>query len=159
MGRGFSLTGANYIKIGNNFSAGKNLSLATYKYYNGKLTGKIPEIFIGDNVSLMDNCAISCMDKIIVGNGTLMGANVFITDNLHGRSVEDELPIRPNMRNLYSSGPVIIGKNVWLGRNVCIMPGVIIGDYSVVGANAVVTHDIPSRCVAGGIPAKVIRKI
>ena len=57
------------------------------------------------------------------------------------------------------NGPVIVGNNVWLGRNVAVLPGVEIGDGSVIGANSVVSRDIPPRCFAAGAPARVIRKL
>ncbi len=56
-------------------------------------------------------------------------------------------------------GPVIIGDNVWLGRNVAVMPGVNIGEGSVVAANSVVTKDIPPKSFAAGSPARVIRQL
>ncbi len=55
--------------------------------------------------------------------------------------------------------PITIGNDVWIGGNVTILPGVTIGDNVVVAAGAVVTKDLPSNCVVGGIPAKVIKDI
>lgn len=57
----------------------------------------------------------------------------------------------------YRRGDVIIGDNVWIASNVCINPGITIGDNSVVAANSVVTQDIPRNCIAGGVPARVIK--
>lgn len=159
VGSGFVITGGERIYVGDNFSAGKNLILATYEKYKGISTGIVPKLEIGNNVSFMDNCAISCAKSVAVGDGVLFGANVFVTDNFHGRSVADEMDIPPNLRALYVKGSVIIGNNVWVGRNVCIMPGVTIGDSAVIGANAVVTCNVPPRTIVGGVPARVIRKI
>ena len=64
---------------------------------------------------------------------------------------------RPGIIN--SKGPVNIGKNVWTGTNVCIMPGVSIGNGAIIGANSVVTHDIPEAAVAVGAPARVVKII
>jgi maltose O-acetyltransferase len=58
-----------------------------------------------------------------------------------------------------AKGPVIVGNNVWLGRNVAVLPGTTIGDGSVIGANSVVSRDIPPNCFAAGAPARVIRKL
>lgn len=55
--------------------------------------------------------------------------------------------------------PIIVGNNVWLGRNVAVLPGITIGDGSVIGANSVVSRDIPPNCFAAGAPARVIRKL
>ena len=157
-GRGLIIQGPQYISVGEYFSAGRNLSLATYRSYNGDDTGYIPSLIIGNNVSIMDNCAISCINKITIGDGTLLGANVFITDNFHGTGSKNELDSPPRSRKLYSKGPVNIGRNVWIGRNVCVMPGVTIGDGAVIGANAVVTKSVPSKCTVAGVPAAIIYK-
>ncbi len=60
---------------------------------------------------------------------------------------------------MQSKGSVTIGKNVWLGDKVAILPGVTIGDNVIVGANSVVTSNIPSDCIAAGIPATIKRKL
>ncbi|WP_443197883.1 DapH/DapD/GlmU-related protein [Pseudobutyrivibrio sp. OR37] len=65
----------------------------------------------------------------------------------------------PNKRKIRSKGPVIIEKNAWIGRNVCIMPNVVIGEGSIVGANSVVTHDVPPYSIVGGVPARIIKEI
>ncbi len=149
---------AKYIDLGNNFFAGKNVVIEAWDEYNGEPLNNMPSIHFGDNVALMDNCQVSCVDHVYIGSNVLCGSNVFITDNLHGKSTMEELAIAPLSRKLYSKGPVIIGNNVWLGRNVCVMPGVTIGEGSVVGANSVVTHDVPECSVVAGVPAKLIRK-
>jgi len=69
------------------------------------------------------------------------------------------LSIPPKNRTLYSSGPVIIEDCVWIGDKVTILPNVRIGKNTIIGANSVVVKDIPGNCVAGGIPAKVIKII
>lgn len=153
------IVGEKNISIGDNFSAGKNLKLQTWNQYNDQKLNNKPSIIIGNNVSLMSNCQISCANEIIVNDGVLMGDNVFITDNFHGSNSWEELDIPPIERPLEIGEGVYIGKNVWIGRNVSIMPGVKIGDGTVIGANSVVTHDIPEKCIAVGAPAKVIRKV
>lgn len=155
---GVALENPEYISIGSRFVGGRNLKLQTWPFFNGKSTNLQPQLLIGDNVSIMDNCQISCMDNVEIGDGCLLGENVFITDNYHGRSDEKDMLIPPTQRELISKeGGVQIGKNVWLGRNVCVMPGVRIGDGAVVGANSVVTKSIPAYSVAVGVPARVIR--
>lgn len=153
--RGYTFIGPEYMTIGDSFSAGRNLVLSVYNSYNGINTGFTPILEIGDAVSCQDNCAISCINRVSIGSGCLLGSNVFITDNFHGKSKND-LDIPPSKRELYSKGEVIIGNNVWIGRNVCIMPGVTIGDGAVIGANSVVTHDVVKKAVVAGAPAKSI---
>jgi len=153
--RGYTISGPEYMRIGKSFSAGRNLILSVYTSYNGVKTGFSPILEIGDEVACQDNCAISCINGVSIGNGCLLGSNVFITDNFHGNSKND-LDTPPSKRMLFSKGKVVIGNNVWIGRNVCIMPGVTIGDGAVIGANAVVTHDVQEKVVVAGAPAKAI---
>lgn len=147
-----------YISIGDSFHGGNPLKLETWPVYKRSSTGKKPQLIIGNNVSFMDNCQVSCLERVEIGNNVLFGDNVFVTDNLHGGSTRFELAIPPTERALVSKGPVIIGNNVWVGRNACIMPGVTIGEGTIIGANSVVTHDVQSYCVVGGAPAKVIKE-
>ena len=88
-----------------------------------------------------------------------MGKKVLITDNAHGTMTPNELETAPNLRNLYSKGPVIIEDNIWIGEKASIMPGVHVGKGSIIAANAVVTHDVPPYCIVGGVPAKIIKQI
>ena len=147
------------ITIGNNVTIGKNCNIECYEEYLGKSTGYEPKLIISDDVVINDNCYISCLNEVLIGNGCLFGQNVYVSDNMHGQLTFNETQIEPVKRDLFSKGPVHIGKNVWIGRNVCVMPNVKIGDYAIIGANAVVTHDIPAYAIAAGVPAKVIKMI
>lgn len=160
IGLNFSIVGPENITLGENFSGGDNISLWTWGIYNENARDQCPNLTIGDNVTITSNCVITCANKIVIGDGTLLGRGTFITDNSHGKNVDvAELKIAPGNRTLYSKGSVIIGKNVWTGTNVCIMPGVTIGDGAIIGANSVVTHDVPAACIAAGAPAKIVKKI
>lgn len=157
IGRNYSFVSPHCITIGDNFYAEFNLRLQAWEEYKGQSFS--PEIIIGNHVSMMENCQVSCCSKISIGDGVLFGANVFVTDNFHGDNSNDQMSIPPIDRPLDVKVEVIIGNNVWVGRNVCIMPGVHIGDGAVIGANSVVTHDVPAYCVAVGAPARVIKSI
>jgi len=92
--------------------------------------------------------------SIILHKNVLTADKVYISDNLHG--YEDiEIPVlrQPIVQN----GEVEIGEGSWIGENVCVL-GVKIGKHCVIGANSVVTHDIPDYCVAVGAPARVIKQ-
>lgn len=114
-------------------------------------------IYIGSNVEIGYNCHITCLGKITICDGCLMGANVLISDNSHGQLIEEQLSFPPSKRPLYSKGYIIIEDNVWVGENVSILGGVTIGKGSIIGANSVVTHDVPPFSLAAGAPARVIK--
>lgn len=159
VGYNLVLKNPQYIEIGDNFSAGKDLKIEVWDKYKSMQSYKMPLISIGKNVSVMDNCQFSCCSSIFIGDGCLCGDNVFITDNYHGNNSFEQLSIPPADRPLFVKGEVYIGNNVWIGRNVCVMPGVSIGDGAVIGANSVVTKDVPAFSIAVGAPAKTIKKI
>lgn len=101
---------------------------------------------------------ITATNKIEIGSGFLSGKWVTITDNSHGTSDMDDLKLPPSCRKVLSKGPVIIGKNVWVGDKATILPNVRIGDGAVIAANAVVTKDVPPYSIVAGNPAKVIKQ-
>ena len=156
VGLGVSVINPQHIHIDDGFYADRWTRMHTWPEYRGKQTGYMPDLHIGKNVSFMTNCYVSCMNKIYIGNGCLFGDNVYITDNFHGDGSEKQKSIPPIDRELFSKGSVTIGNNVWVGRNVCILPGVTVGDSAIIGANAVVTRDVESCAVVAGVPAKRI---
>jgi acetyltransferase-like isoleucine patch superfamily enzyme len=108
-------------------------------------------ITIGKNVFFNTGCSFQDRGGISIGDGTMLGMNVTIATLNHG------LPL--DTRNVTYPSPVIIGENVWIGSNVTILPGVTIGDNSVVAAGAVVPKDVPENTVVAGVPAKELKKI
>ncbi|MBP2283104.1 acetyltransferase-like isoleucine patch superfamily enzyme [Flavobacterium sp. CG_23.5] len=151
------LHGGKYITIGEGFSCQKRLHLHAFEEVLGdKFT---PEIKIGNHVSIQHDCHIGAINKIIIGNNVLLASKVYITDHFHGEITKEALLLPPSLRKLFSKGPVIIEDNVWLGEGVVVLPGVTIGENSIVGANAVVTRSIPRNCVAAGNPARVVREL
>ncbi len=108
-------------------------------------------ITIGKNVFFNTGCSFQDRGGITIGDGALIGMNVTIATLNHGFSLET--------RNTTHPSPVVIGKNVWIGSNATILPGVAIGDNSVIAAGAVVTKDVPENTVVAGVPAKVIKNI
>lgn len=158
IGQNFSIINPNGISIGDNFSGGCDIALWSWNAVNIK--GDDCKLIIKNNVSITDRCIISAANRIEIGNGCLLGRDTFITDNSHDENISiNELNISPHERNIFSKGTVIIGDNVWTGKNVCIMPNVKIGNGAIIGANSVVTHNIPPYSVAVGSPAKVIKTI
>lgn len=104
-------------------------------------------VFCNTNLTFIDDAGI------YIGDNCMIAPNVVITTAGH--------PILPILRehNYVYAVPVHIGKNVWIGSGVQILPGVTIGDNSVIGAGSVVTNDIPENVVAFGVPCRVVREI
>ena len=148
--------GGQKIIIGNSFYCYWGVRIETYSCHNGMKFN--PQIIIGNNVSINPDCHIGAINRIEIHDGVLMASRVFITDHFHGKINREELLVSPQKRILFAKGTVIIKKNAWLGEGVAVMPGVTIGENSVIGANAVVTKDIPDNSIAVGIPAMVIKQ-
>lgn len=156
-GRCLNVTGCRYIEIGENTNIKGNARIDAIDFY--EKTGQMftPTIKIGSDVGINTLCHIGCINRIEIGNYTTLGARTYITDHLHGEVTKENLYIPPRHRMLFSKGPVIIGSCVSIGEGCAIMPGVTIGDHVVIGANSVVTRDIPSYSVVAGNPAKVLK--
>ncbi len=113
----------------------------------------------GYNIEIGENffCNFGCV--ILDAGKVKFGDNVFLAPNVNIYTVEH--PIDPQERALYKefAKPITIGNNVWIGGNTTILPGVNIGDNTVIGAGSVVTKNIPQNVIAFGNPCKVFRKI
>ena len=110
-------------------------------------------VHFGKNVYANFNLTLVDDTHIYVGDYTMMGPNVTLATAGH--------PILPSLREkaYQFNMPIHIGKNCWLGAGVIVLPGVSIGDNTVIGAGSVVTKDIPSNVVAYGNPCRVVREI
>jgi acetyltransferase-like isoleucine patch superfamily enzyme len=108
-------------------------------------------ITIGKSVFINSGCKFQDQGGITIGDGSLIGHNVVLATLNHG--------FAPNDRSTTYPSPIVIGKNVWVGSNATILPGVIVGDNAIIAAGAVVTKDVPMNTVVGGVPAKAIKTI
>lgn len=149
--------GEKNIYFGDNTIIQSHSIIACWSRYNEQIFS--PSITIGDNCDIGEYNHITACNRITIGNGLLTGRFVIITDNGHGEFDKDSAIIPPAKRKLISKGDVVIGNNVWLGDKVSILAGVHIGDNVIVAANAVVTKNIPSNCIAAGVPAKIIKTL
>lgn len=149
----FSIINIRKISFGKKFTAGRNLRIECLDSKNDK------NLFLGDNVKVNDYVHLACANHITIGDNVLIGSNVLITDHQHGNytgEYQDSPYTVPDERKL-SLGVVVIEQNVWIGDMVSILPNVTIGSGSIIGANSVVTTNIPKNCIAVGIPCKVIK--
>ena len=115
------------------------------------------EIVIGDDTGL-SGASICAARSVTIGQCCLLGANVTVTDyDFHALGPANRR--YTTERDAIGCAPVVIEDNVWLGLNVIVLKGVHIGANSVVAAGSVVTGSLPANCVAGGVPAKVLRML
>ena len=115
-------------------------------------------IYFGNNCEVNMNCTFLDDNKIIIGDNVLIAPNVQIYTAYHPTHYLDRFTISENETFNFcktQTAPVIIGKNVWIGGGAIILPGVTIGDNTVIGAGSVVTKDIPADTIAYGNPCKV----
>lgn len=113
-------------------------------------------IYINDNAELAlgsgyinNYLNLSCFQRIEIGEGVVISEGVTIRDS-------DDHEILGSGKEI--TQPIKIGNHVWIGINVTILKGVTIGDGAIIAAGAVVTKDVPAQCMAGGVPAKVIKE-
>lgn len=153
-------------------------SIIVYRNCDILASGK-GNIHIGDGCVIGSGFRMYCREQIIIGNHVLISWNVFISDydahsihpaerllelnhiqetffpNFQKRASHNK---RSDIKPGYSSKPVTIGNNVWIGANAIILKGVSIGSGSVIAAGSVVTKDVPNNCVVAGNPAKVVKE-
>jgi acetyltransferase-like isoleucine patch superfamily enzyme len=108
-------------------------------------------IHLGKNVFINAGCRFQDQGGIYIGDGTFIGHNVILATLNHD--------LNPNTRADMYPKPIHIGKKVWIGSGAIVLPGVSIGDNSVIAAGSVVTKNVPENVVYGGNPAKFIKKI
>lgn len=119
--------------------------------FNANWGGK--NVHFGNNIYCNSNVTFVDDGNIYIGDDALIAPNVVFCTAAH--------PILPILRknNYVYSRSISVGKNVWIGAGVLVLPGVTIGDNSVIGAGSVVTNDIPENVIAYGVPCRVIREI
>ncbi len=132
------------------------------------LLGKTKENFLieqpfmcdyGYNIQIGENFYANHNLIILDANQVKFGDNVFIAPNCGFYTAGHPLKAEQRNKGLEYAKPIEVGNNVWIGGNVIVLPGVKIGENSVIGAGSVVTKDIPANSVAVGNPCKVIKEI
>jgi acetyltransferase-like isoleucine patch superfamily enzyme len=147
------LHGVERIEIGARTMIGPNVTLSA-----GMLVplddGQDPLLTIGDHCVIGKGSSIVAHERIEIGDDTMTGHYVYITDQNHG--YEDlDIPIG---RQMWKNNPVSIGPACWIGTGAVILPGTVIGRHVVVAAGSVVRGEIPDYCVVAGTPARIVRR-
>lgn len=120
---------------------------------NGRDDGE-PTVVIGDEAYIGRGVHINAKREVVIESGVLIADHVYIGDDSH--------VFKDRSRTISSQGTVFrgavrIGSGAWLGHGVVVLPGVRIGRNAIVGANAVVTRDVPDYAIAAGVPAQIVR--
>lgn len=143
------IEGERFISLGDNVSINTRAWLLALHQ-----SDTLPQLDIGAGTTIGRFAHIVALRNVIIGNNVLIADKVYISDNLHG--YEDTTTPIKNQPVLFKAR-VEIGDNSWIGENVSII-GASIGKHCVIGANSVVTRDIPDYSIAVGSPARVIKR-
>ena len=143
------ITGRKYISLSKNVRINKYAWLLALK-----IDGQDPELTIGEGCSFGDFNHIAAVRKVIFGKQVLTANGVYVSDNLHGY---ENIHVPVMHQPVMFKAEVSIGDGSWLGEHVCVI-GARIGKHCVIGANSVVTEDIPDYSVAVGAPARVTKR-
>lgn len=146
------LSGESRISIGDRVFVGAGSWLHTLP--DG--ASKEVALTIGDGTSMSGLCVIAAVRSVVLEENVLLARNVYISDHSH-RFTDTTQPVL--RQGVDSIRPVWIKAGAWLGQNVVVCPGVTIGTGAVVGANSVVTKDVPDFSVAVGSPARIVRSL
>lgn len=138
------ISGTKNVTIGKRSRLGRNTELRTVEKGS---------IHLGNDTRINRGCTLVSYSQIFINDYVIIGEYVSIRDANHGMD-----PDEPMRYQEHTSAPIHIGRDVWIGRASCILPGVTIGEGCVIGANSVVNTDIPAYSIATGVPAKVIKK-
>lgn len=171
-GRGmYLLTGIRFKRVGvhtkirgvSSMHIGRHVALGDFcwieaveRYGENRYT---PALSIGDDVSISDLSHISCVHRITIGAGCLLGSKIYIGDHNHGslRDYPDMRHLPPAKRPLGDAAEIAIGEHVWIGDGAVILGGTQIASGSIVGANSVAKLSVDRPALIAGVPAKVIR--
>jgi len=153
------------VQIGNNFRVGKNPTIRVGKNTNIKIGNNVvlgddvyinvkrnSELFIGNNVHINKGVRISSFESISIGNDVLIASYCNLLDHNHQFDLKS-----PASTKYYDCAPIKLENGSWLGTKVQVNKGTIVGEFSIVASNSVVTKNISKSCIYGGIPAKKIK--
>lgn len=148
-GHGIKIKNGKWILFGRSVGFGDYCRIEAYAQINDDYLNE-PKIEIGSDVSFGDFVHIGAINKIIIGNNVLGAGKILIIDHDHGKAgihLIHNKDISPRDRELFSKGPIIIERNVWIGEGAIILAGAHIGSGAVIGANAIVNCKVEPNTV------------
>ena len=152
LGRPYRVLNSEYVMVGKRVNIKKSSRIECFPFFHGYRYN--PQIIFEDGVIVGYNCTFFGTHTLRIGQDTILAGGCMVTTENHGIDPESKVPYHAQP---LTSAPVSIGSGCWLGQNVCVLPGVRIGNKCIIGANAVVNKDIPDYSIAAGVPAKVLK--
>ena len=154
------IVGKKYIVFGKNFNSGANLRIEVLdkSFVRHPIVGfnGDPKLVIGDNVNFNFNVHIGVIKSIEIGDNVLIGSGVVIIDHNHGnyKNQNQDSPFTIPKERKSIAESIIIGNNIWIAENVAILPGTIIEDGCIIGANSVLSGYYEKNQIIAGAPGK-----
>jgi len=145
------LSGEGRIAVGSNVFVGSGSWLQVIPGEGDEVA-----ISIGDGTSIAGMCVLSAVRSVVLGPGVMLARGCYVADHAHAYG-DDDVAIQD--QGVTNVAPVEIAEGAWLGENAVVLPGVRIGRGAVIGANSVVSHSVPDRAIAAGVPARIIRQL
>ena len=146
------LTGTRNAYLGNGVNIWHSARFEVISEWRGQAF--TPKVVIGDNVVIGQEFHLTCAESVEIENGVVITGRVTITDITHCMSDINASALQQTI----VTKPVKICENAFIGMNCVILPGVRIGKHAIVGANSVVTKDVPDYSVVAGAPAKTLER-
>ena len=160
-----TLTNPNLMHIGTDVKLGPNSELKCQTSYPGGWMRHPegehvqqrfePSLTIGDRVTASGALQVLAFDSVVIEDDVMFANNVFVADGTHAFA-STAVPFK--FQGVSRPAAVRIRRGSWIGQNVVVLPGVTIGELAIVGANSVVTRDVPAMTIAAGAPARVVRR-
>lgn len=153
VGKGAFVSHRECLYIGDNVRIGDSFQLSCFPEFGGNQY--TPKVVIEEGCYMVDRIKILCNDTVTIRKNALLASDIFITTENHGMDVASgvEYGKQPLTHN-----PVELGENCWVGERAVILPGVTLGEWSVVAAGSVVTKSVPPYTIVAGNPARIIKR-
>lgn len=155
IGNNFKIGEDSKIYVGNDWIVGDNVKIETKCSISAREPQYCGKLFIGNSTHIGDSTIIDTVDDVFIGTEVAIGPNCTLYTHDHIYSDKN----LPAWKGGIIKKPITIEDGVWIGSGVTILPGVVIGKRAVIAAGSIVTKNVPSNMIYGGIPAKLLKEI